>query len=146
MLTIYFSDEEQLFDQKDLIHDVEEYFPRIKLTGSEKELEILKLIENGKFVDKLSFIDRFGYKLWTSELSTGCKAAFCVLHYPDKVVDLTECGLNARDVIVSVCDVGNVLMTNSSITFVEYKSSISVSLDGNKFDSVDDLNNYIDDR
>lgn len=145
MLTIIFKDKDAIIDNNKLIKDVERAFESIKLTGSEEERVILKNIEQAEFIDELSFRDRFGFKLYTSELSTGCKAALCVLHYPNKIIDTLECRLNARDAIVSFCKTGSILMRNNGVTIQKISDTIEVSLDGYNFTDIDKLNEYIND-
>lgn len=74
--------------------DIESLFKQIRVSGTPAEKEVIEKIEQGKFNDSQSFIDRFGFKLYMSELSTGCKAALCVLNLPDKQLVLHKyvCG------------------------------------------------------
>lgn len=131
--------------QYNLVNDVEKQFAGIRLACTDKEKKVVKEIEKGILLDSYSYIDRFGYKLYTSELSTGCKAALCVLNFPDKIINLAECGLNARDCIVSFCDLGAVLIDSNTITFSgQYTDEkISVAVDEYVFISIDSLNKYI---
>lgn len=131
--------------QCNLVNDVEKQFAGIHLACTDKEKRFVKEIEKGTLIDSYSYIDRFGYKLYTSELSTGCKAALCVLNFPDKIINLAECGLNARDCIVSFCDLGAVLMDSNTITFSEQYTDekISAAVDEYVFMSIDKLNKYI---
>ncbi len=128
------------------IDDVEKKFASLFLKCTDKEKEIVSKIEQGELIDSISFIDRFGYKLYTSELSTGCKAALCVLNCPDCVINLVECGLNARDAIISLCDEGAVLFeTNSATISNKYVEEVSICVQVNEyvFNSIDRLNCYI---
>lgn len=127
----------------EIIHDVEKAFTQIRLTGTDVEKELIQLIDKGSYNDSNSFIDRWGYKLYLSELSTGCKAALCVISNPDKLVDLIECGNNARDIIISRCKTGNVLMYDNGITFRKYSDNIQVVLDEYLITTVDRLNYYM---
>lgn len=131
-----------------VIKDVEEYFDTIQLDGSTEEKKFIECIEKGTFNDKDSFIDRFGFKLYLSELSTGCKAALCTLHCKDnKVISLRECGLNARDAIVTLSSNGSVLVVDNGITFsTEYGNDIDVLLDTYHFTDMNRLNFYIFDE
>ena len=99
----------------ELINNVESAFLSVKLTGTELERKLIEEIEQGKYNDGESFIDRFGYKIRISELSTGCKAALCVLHFPNKVINLCECGVNARDIVINYCPSGRVLIVSDGI-------------------------------
>lgn len=130
-----------------LVNDVEKQFATLELHCTDKEKEIVKKIEQGDLIDSFSFMDRFGFKLYTSELSTGCKAALCVLNSNDKVINLIECGFNARDVIVSSCNAGAVLINSNTLTFSDkYGDDIHVAVDDYLFTSLDRLNRYIFDE
>lgn len=144
MLRIYFKEDIlSTEDQQRIITDVEKAFKEVKVTGTEKEREMLKLIEQAEYNDGNSFIDRFGFKLYNSELSTGCKAALCVLGYPNNIIDLKECGLNARDVIISICDIGNIFISDNGITFCDYAGRIDARVGDYIFHDVNRLNRYI---
>lgn len=142
MLTLLFRDEYTGSD-KEVLSDIEFAFKKVKLTGNVVERQILQLVEHASYHDKDSFIDRFGYKLHLSELSTGCKAALVVAHFPNQIVDLIECGFNARDVIISVCKDGFVLLDDDGVTYEQYSDSIDVRVDEYEFSTVERLNRYI---
>lgn len=127
-----------------LVRNVEEQFAKIKLTGSEIEKTLISQIEHGTYYDEYSFIDRFGFKLYNAELSTGCKAALCVVNCKDMVIDLIECGLNARDIIICACKEGNVLIQENGVAIMDYfKTSIDVKVDKYRITSIDRLNKYL---
>ncbi len=125
--------------------DIEALFKQIRIKGTNEEKAVISKIEQGKYNDDTSFIDRFGYKLYLSELSTGCKAALCVLNKPDMQIDLIECGINALDVILSICKSGSVIMRERGVTIKDYSEDgkIEVELDGYLFTTVDRLNYYL---
>lgn len=125
--------------------DIEAMFKQIKVKGTSKEKEVILKIEQGTYNDENSFIDRFGYKLYLSELSTGCKAALCVLNKPTTQINLIECGINALDVILTTCNEGNVIMRDRGITIKDYSTNgeIQVELDGYLFTNTNRLNYYI---
>lgn len=141
MLTIYIDKVNK--NKLDIVKDVEKEFMQLKIKGTEIEKKILMEIEQAQYNDSQSFIDRFGFKLHWTELSTGCKAALCVVNRPDKIIDLIECGNNARDIIVSICDAGNVLIKDTGITFKKHTETICVKVDNYKISSIDRLNKYI---
>lgn len=142
MLKIYLDD---VPNNLNVIRDVEKQFASLNLQCTEKEKEIVEKIEGGNLVNATSFIDRFGYKLYTSELCTGCKAALCVLNFNDSVIDLVECGLNARDVIISLCDTGAILIDTNSATISDeyFRHDILVQVGSYLFSSLDRLNDYL---
>lgn len=128
--------------------DIEALFKQIRVKGTEEEKAVISKIEQGKYNDDNSFIDRFGYKLYLSELSTGCKAALCVLNKPDMQINLIECGINALDVILSICKNGSVIMRERGVTIKDYSEDgrIEVELDGYLFTTVERLNYYLFDE
>lgn len=125
--------------------DIEGLFKQITVSGTPQEREIIEKIEQGKYNDSNSFIDRFGFKLYLSELSTGCKAALCVVNKPNTPMNLIECGINALDVIITTCKNGNVIMRDRDITIKDYSDDgkVEVELDGYVFTSVERLNHYL---
>ena len=130
------------------ITDIEALFKQIRIKGTPEEKAVISKIEHGKYNDESSFIDRFGYKLYLSELSTGCKAALCVLNKPDLQINLIECGINALDVILTTCENGSIIMRERGVTIKDYSESgkIEVELDGYLFTTVERLNHYIFDE
>lgn len=142
MLRIYLNDE---INDSIIVNDVEKQFASITLKCTDKERELVKKIEQGSLVDSTAFIDRFGFKLYLSELSTGCKAALCTLNFQDSIIDLVECGLNARDIIISCCDKGSVLIDINSATIANtWQDSFScVRVNDYVFTSINRLNTYL---
>lgn len=140
MLTIFVD----TVENDKVIRDVEEQFAKIKLTGSKIERELINKIEKATYNDEYSYIDRFGYKLYNTELSTGCKVALCVVNCPELIIDLIECGVNARDIIIGLCKEGKVLIQENGVTIVKYfNEPIDVKIDNYRITSVDRLNKYI---
>ena len=125
--------------------DIEEEFKKIRLTGKPEERKAIKVIEKGRYNDEYSFIDRFGFKLFTSELSIGCKAALCIINNPDKEFNLMECGVNAEDFIISYLKEGNVVLEDREIDIVDYGRKIdkNIKLDDYVFDDLKKLNYYL---
>lgn len=144
MLHLYLDEVPKHLEDK-LVNDVEKQFAKISLKCTAKEEELVRIIEQGTLINDVSFIDRFGFRLYNTELSTGCKAALCVLNSPDNIINLIECGLNARDAIISLCNVGAVLIDSNTITIASHYNSekLYVELDGITFTNINDLNKYI---
>ena len=132
--------------QLDCIADVEELFKKIKITGKPEERRAIELLEQGRYLDENGFIDRFGYKLRLSELSTGCKAILCVLNTPDQWIDTKECGLNAISVMISLCRDGKIIIhdLDSKLKTYGLNKEICVAIDGRVFTDYDSFNEYID--
>lgn len=128
----------------EIVNDVEKEFDTLKLKGTATEKRLIEKIEKGKWNDSDSYIDRFGFKLRISDMSTGCKAALCVANLPEKVINLRECGLNARDIIISLCENGKVLLPEPEVTIVDYSDgNVHVQLDGYIFLTIKRLNRYL---
>lgn len=143
MLNIYLDDEMEKVD-KEVIDDVEIAFRKFRLDCSDLEQKLVQNIEQGRLLDSFRFIDRFGITLSTKFMSTGCKAALVVIHNPDKVVNLKECGFNARDEIVSNIRDGSIIIRYPTMLFntVEHTSDVDVQIDGYRFTSMNRLNIY----
>lgn len=101
------------------IKDIDAAFSKLIVPVDQNTLAIVRAIDNGRLIDSNSYIDRFGVKLYVSELSTGTKAAICVYCNSDQIVDLQECGLNARDAIFNYCENGKVLLHDFCVTIVD---------------------------
>lgn len=124
--------------------DVEKLFLTTKIHGTDKDKKVIEIVEQGRWLNELEFIDRFGYKLPIEDLSTGSKAALCVLNNPDKVISTKECGANARDIIVSICDNGSIVIDNRDLTFCDYSDgTIDVQVNNYEIFSIDKLNKYV---
>lgn len=101
------------------IRDIDAAFSKLIVPVDENTQAIVRAIDKGSLIDSNSYIDRFGVRLYVSELSTGTKAAICVYCNADKIVDLQECGLNARDAVFNYCENGKILLHEFSVTIVD---------------------------
>ena len=144
-LRIYIRNEDNGIPEEKIIRDVEIEFLKICLTDNEYNKKAKKEIDEGYYNDKISFIDRFGFKLYTKYLSTGCKAAICVNEVKDKVIDLIECGCNALGFIVGNCTEGTILISPESLMFYS-ENPIDVIFDDIRFTSMDSLALYFEER
>ena len=134
------------FDRADksIIVDVEKEFAKLQIRGTDIDKVLIEKIEKGQYNDSISYIDRFGYKLHLDDLSTGCKAALCVINIPDRVIDLLECGCNARDAIIKYCPDGSIIIRDNGLTISTVNGNdISVMMNGREFTDIDTLNKYI---
>lgn len=129
------------------VEDINAEFDRLGLTGSDIENSFLFNLEKGRFIEGESFayIDRFGFKLRTDEMSTGCKAAICVLRSGDKLINLSECGFNAVGMILSWCKNGNIYIPEFNIPFPDYTRGEAVEIQFNHylFSSLSRFNHYL---
>lgn len=130
------------------VEDINAEFDRLGLTGSAVENSFLYNLERGSFIDgePFAYIDRFGFKLRTDEMSTGCKAAICVLRRSDKLINLSECGFNAVGMILSWCKTGNIYIPEFNIPFPDYTGNEAVEIQFNNylFSSLSRFNHYLD--
>lgn len=114
--------------------DVERVFAGVSLTGSESEKQVIEFIEEGKYLDNLSFIDRFGYRLSRELLSSGTKAVLSVLHFPTIPVNCEEVGYNAFSALVRFCHNGIAYVNNFPYPLItEGISEIDVMYRGMRF-------------
>lgn len=130
----------------EVIRDPEAAFMLLIPAYSELTVKLMREIEDAAYVNEAEFIDRFGRTLPISRLSTGCKTALVIEHNPGRVVDLLECGNNARDAIIRNIRSGKVLLryNDISIDYPGYNDyEIDVLSDGIRFTSLDQLNLYL---
>lgn len=147
MLRIYLNENRAEIKSDNIIIDVEFEFRTVELKDTPLTRKLLREIEKGQFDTGMTFIDRFGVRLFTSELSTGCKAALLTEYRPDYIIDTVECGFNARDSIIRNCTKGSVIVYNTGRTFSLPEPDIcDVCLDGYRFRTVERLNRYIQDE
>ena len=130
----------------EIIRNPEAAFLELRVTRSNLTETLMREIDKAEYVNEVLFIDRFGCTIPISRLSTGCKTAIVVEHNPDKIVDLIECGYNARDSIIRNIKSGKVLFRYDDIS-IDYPGfndyAIDVLFDGVHFTSLDDLNLYL---
>ena len=130
----------------DLKFDIESEFLKCSTPDTPLNRQLIKEIEQGEYIDGLSFRDRFGDKLGIEYLSTGCKAALLVAN-TNQHVDLQECGDNAVSVIIRRCTQGNIVMIDRGVT-IEYLGdprdvNIDVGIDGYNIRDLRTLNEYL---
>lgn len=143
MLIMY---DDELIDRSTLIdveNNVEELFAKSIIIDTPEIRRLIKEIDQGEFLDGTRFKDRFGYTVYLSELSSGCKAALCVCLHPNKIIDLVECGINARDSIIRNCSAGNIIFYKEDY-MISGEGNIDVLLQGKHITTVTELNDFID--
>lgn len=124
--------------------DIEEEFDLLDgILDTKINREILKSIEQSQYYDKYNVLDRFGAKLNIRNLSTGCKAALLVAN-SSKKIDLSECGFNARDFIITRISNGSIVLHNSGVSIAGNKDiNIDAIIDNKHFKTVRELDDYI---
>ena len=73
----------QVFDAENCrtdIVDIDASFSKLEIMVNDAVKNIIKAVDAGNMIDESTFEDRFGVRLYLSELSTGCKAAICGTH------------------------------------------------------------------
>ena len=88
------------FSKEDFILDVNSSFKGCNFSGSDFCKRVVSDIDRGTYLNSTSFIDRFGYKLYSKFLSTTSKALICLDEFPDRVVNFCEVG-NDVDVVIA---------------------------------------------
>ena len=141
-LTIYIKGEDS-YNRDKFECDVEALFKSISLVKNDFNIKVIEEIEQGTYNDEISFIDRFGFKLYLSNMSTGSKAAICVNTIQDKIINCVECGKNAINYIIDHCKSGFILVNRSQL-LVEDCENIDVLLQGYHFTSANDLVTYLE--
>ena len=143
MLYVFFEDPHTL----PIIKNVEFEFSMNNYSFDKTDQDLIKTIEQGELVGNEMFRDRFGYCLHLDNMSTGSKAAIITNHNPDRLVDLRECGINAKSAILSFCRRGNILIEYPEAGLLDYTNglNIDVFLENHRFTSMDDLMYYISD-
>ncbi len=126
--------------QKADIVDIDAAFSKLSIVLNEQIKRIVKAVDLGEMIDDMTFSDRFGVRLYLSELSTGCKAAICVAFMPEKIIDLQECGLNARDAIFNYCEDGKILLHDFGVTIVDAHTRKSLIEYAGKLFTIDSFN------
>lgn len=144
-LTIYIKGENDGNIQYPIAHDIEIQFLKTRLKNDDYTVKALKDIEQATYNDEYSFIDRFGFKLYSKNMSTGCKGALCVHAFPTTVINTVECGTNALEFIVANCTDGYVLMSREAMIFY-VDGQIDVIIDDKHFSNCDNLLEYIHER
>lgn len=146
-LNVFIREKKDDFSKYKIVKDVEANFSKVRLGEHKEDEKILAQIEKATIVDRNAFIDRFGFKLDSGFLSTGCKAALEVVRCGDKeIIDLIECGMNARDCIISNCKSGSILISRPECRISDYTEDdlVDVSVYGKYFTSMRALSQYLE--
>lgn len=80
------------FSHSNFIFDVESGFRGCGIRNTDYNKKVLKIIENGSYINKSKFLDRFGVMLYSTSLSTSSKAYMCLDSFPEKVINFSEVG------------------------------------------------------
>ena len=96
------------------------------LTLSDEGATIIKQIDGVRYAGNNRFYSKFekGVRVSITELSTGCKTALNIEHFPNKIFYIGDCGENAKRVIFSFLE-GNAFIDNYFIP-EQFNNSIKV--------------------
>lgn len=146
MLSIYI--DEDKIDCNKLIRDVDTDLGMTEFDYRDDLSSVVKDIDGGELINGKYFIDRFGYKMSISELSTGCKGIMLSILKPDKIINLKEAGLNARDYAINNLSKGSILIYFPDTTIVMSREVVDCGLPelGYRLNSIDRLNKYFQDE
>lgn len=109
MLNVYFDRVDAKVSGMEIVDNPVNLFDMLKIEGTSCIQLLLEKIEKAKYYDERHFITRFGEKVPIEFLSTGTKVAIVASLVKDKIIDLRECGTNARDMIFNYVDDASVL-------------------------------------
>lgn len=97
---------------KEFVFDVEAEFFRYGIKDCILSKEIMKVIDEGEYVNKSIFLDRFGVSLYTDCLSTSSKALLLLISCKDKVLNFDEVGNNAIKYALEHFNEGNIYISD----------------------------------
>lgn len=86
------------------IFDVDSYCKGMRVKDNALNRKIISIIEQGSYISEDVFEDRFGRGLYVSCLSTSSKILILLNQKPDVLVNCSEIGLNALDLILECLD------------------------------------------
>ncbi len=148
MSLIIYTDKSQ-FDSKDFISDVNSAFKRCSLKNITFCKMVIKEVDRGEYLGKMSFIDRLGYKLYTKFLSTSSKALICLNEFSDMVIDFCEVGDDLGKYILCHHS-GKIYIPSGRLQYVlaRHSGSVDVIINENKFKDYDytDLLEYLEEE
>lgn len=127
----------------EIVKDVEVEFGINGFKMSQAAKDIVKYVDEGELQNTQYFKDRFGISLYTDCLSTGSKAGLLVSS-SDKVIDLTECGLNAIAAIILYCKSGYAVLQNPQYDFEgDWSTPVDVMIDDEHLTTLGDVCMYL---
>lgn len=130
-----------------MLLDAQELFDMTLLDGCEIDRRLIEIIDKGTYASPTEFMDRFGVRRSTDQLSTGCKIALSVHHNPDRVCNAIEAGRNAISAIIAFCREGAIAIYDKGYDFATYDTEdIDVLYNGYRFFSYARLLEYMHDE
>ncbi len=117
MLNIYVG-EQNIPENMVIVRDNESGFLDTVLEDTEIVRSILNNVEHAVYCDEASFIDRFGYKLYSEFLSTSTKTLLNVNYQTDKIFYGGEMGTSALRELLRL-EQGNVYFDSDFEDFIQ---------------------------
>lgn len=124
--------------ENNYIHDVEREFLFLKTLEPVSSEIIIRRIDGGHYLDNKSFIDKYGYKLPITSLSTGSKILLLV-NNTDKVINGIEMGQNAFELLIQSVDGTIYLEDAERFDLPEYFDIKHIQINGNGFTDIIEL-------
>lgn len=112
-----------------IIYFVDEFFDENFATSdfTNTDRDILKEIDNAIVVDNNVVKTPFGL-CDIRKLSTGTKTLLCILHFTDKVFDVSGCGSNALDILNKIAvSIDISVHTNIRLALTNWYGVISIN-------------------
>lgn len=126
MLNIYVG-EDKIPAGSVIVKDNEVGFLDTALGDNEVVRSILKNVEHAVYCDNMSFIDRFGYKLYSDFLSTGTKTLLNAYYQTDKVFYGGEMGTSALQEMLKL-EQGNIYFDSDFEDFIQPEDELKCVL------------------
>lgn len=130
--------------------NIRKLFDQYIIEDSTEIRRVIHEIDGGEFFSSDGFIDRFGYKTNIDYLSTGCKSAILVINHPDKWIDLTSSGLNARDSIIRNLRNGKIILPYEGVSIAYSEDGVDDTIDveiyGYRITKLSRLNSFLFDE
>ena len=141
MLNIICAENKELTNN--YVHDIENHFLEVLLKDNDLTKEVLKVIEQGKYYDEYSFIDRYDIKCDRCSLSTGSKLCLCIDDNPDLHYNAIEVGVNVLNFIVKHFTKGTIVIPYDCLVLDCDETPIDVLVNNIRFITLNALTNYL---
>lgn len=149
MLKVYIRGVDNVPSDKKIIVDTDFEFSQILNVPLDSRLQkIIQVVDGAELRHNNKIVDRFGETLPISCISSGSKAAVVILMNPEYIVDLKECGSNARDAILTYLNTGAVIMEDPVLSAkIAYREDklMDVWNDGYWFGTLSKFREYVQD-
>lgn len=126
----------------DLVRDADAYIHKVGISDTDINRYLLEKLEQASYLNISEFIDRYGYKLPLSCLSTGMKILLEVIN-SDKCIYGLELGQNAFELLIQSAN-GTIYFDNvDRFELPEYFNLEDVSVNGEVFNTILELENAL---